>query len=130
MGFYSSRVNPAIVSRQEQRAFIPIYCKLGYVPYNAACAEALTADGRDIEEPPLHDAPKARLRNQALAWLEAKRDAWSRLLRADEALDLGRVLGILSHRKAERALFGVQDPAERPLAAPATERPADPFTQP
>ena len=41
MGFYSSRVNPAIVSRQEQRAFIPIYCKLGYVPYNAACAEAL-----------------------------------------------------------------------------------------
>src|SRR5208337_212706 len=25
MGFYSSRVNPAIVSRQEQRAFIPIY---------------------------------------------------------------------------------------------------------
>jgi CHAT domain-containing protein len=25
MGLYSSRVNPAIVSRQEQQAFIPIY---------------------------------------------------------------------------------------------------------
>src|SRR4051794_25703139 len=29
MGLYSSRVNPAIVSRQEQQAFIPIYnCRI------------------------------------------------------------------------------------------------------
>jgi len=44
MGFDSSRVNAAIVSRQEQRAFIPIYGRRTHGP------ASIGRSGREIQE--------------------------------------------------------------------------------
>ncbi len=40
--------------------------------YNAACAAVLAAAGQGNDEPPLDDAAKAKLREQALDWLKAE----------------------------------------------------------
>jgi WD40 repeat protein len=47
--------------------------------YNAARAAALAAAGHGMDEPPLDDAAKAKLRGQALDWLKAELTDWSKV---------------------------------------------------
>jgi tetratricopeptide (TPR) repeat protein len=48
--------------------------------YNAACAAALAAAGRGKDEPPLDDAAKRELRQQAQGWLRAELAAWRKFV--------------------------------------------------
>jgi serine/threonine protein kinase/tetratricopeptide (TPR) repeat protein len=62
--------------------------------YHAACAAVLAAAGQGEDAAGLGPAERARLRRQALAWLEADRQAWARRLAAgrDEAGQAGKTL--------------------------------------
>jgi Tfp pilus assembly protein PilF len=51
--------------------------------YNAARAAALAAAGKGTDDPPPDAAAKAKLRAQALSWLKAECDAWTKLLDDD-----------------------------------------------
>jgi len=79
--------------------------------YNAACCAALTAAGRDKDEPPLVDAAKVQMRRRALDWLRADLTAWSTVLRRGSAQDQPQVQGTLLHWKSDPDLTGVRDRA-------------------
>jgi hypothetical protein len=48
--------------------------------YNAACAAAQAATGQGEDAAKLDESERARLRKQALGWLRADLDAWTKLL--------------------------------------------------
>jgi eukaryotic-like serine/threonine-protein kinase len=60
--------------------------------YDAACAAALAGCGRGVDAAPLDEEARARLRQQALAWLRADLAAWKQFLekQADTALPTAR----------------------------------------
>jgi tetratricopeptide (TPR) repeat protein len=88
--------------------------------YNAACAAALAAAGQGKDDPPPDDDARAKLRNQALDWLRAERDAWTTVLKgAPQARVL--VAPFLEHWQRDPDLAGVRDP-EALARLPETER--------
>lgn len=91
--------------------------------FNAARASCLAAAGKSRDEPPLDDAAKAKLRAQALDWLNAELTGWRMLLEATTPED--RELGLmkLSGWKRDAGFAGIRD-AEALAKLPATERAA------
>ncbi len=55
--------------------------------YNAACAALMAAAGKGVDDPPLDDLAKAKLRAQALGWLRAELATWGKLLDSGQAKD-------------------------------------------
>jgi eukaryotic-like serine/threonine-protein kinase len=80
-----------------------------YHRYNAACAAALAAAGKDVDDPSPNDVAKANLRGQALTWLKAELAAWAKFLDADGARAQPVVIQMLQHWKVDTDLAGVRD---------------------
>jgi hypothetical protein len=74
--------------------------------YNAACAAALAAAGKNATS--LTAMERLALRRQALTWLRADLSAWARLLAAGK-MDRNRLAGTLTHWQKDAALVGVRD---------------------
>ena len=77
--------------------------------YNAACFAALASSGHGIDAPPDGDE-RAKLRLQALRWLEDERAKLTRLLENGTAEDRAMIAGALQHFKPDPDLTGVRDP--------------------
>jgi serine/threonine-protein kinase len=71
--------------------------------YNAACAAALAAAGQSSDTAKLDDKERARLRQQALAWLRADLAAWNK------SSDRAVVQRTLTHWQRDPDLAGVRD---------------------
>jgi serine/threonine-protein kinase len=91
--------------------------------YNAACAAALAAAGQGKGDPPPDDAARAKLRAQALGWLQAELAIWSRMLGSGLPQARPVVRQTLQHWQADPDLAGVRD-AEELAKLPAAERAA------
>jgi tetratricopeptide (TPR) repeat protein len=118
--------------------------------YNAACAAALAGYGQGQDAAGLDDKERARLRKQALDWLDADLAAWRRLLEKDPPKARPVVAKKMQHWLADADFAGVRGAAalgklpeaERPgwqrlwgdvealkrraAASPAAGRPASP----
>jgi serine/threonine-protein kinase len=81
------------------------------IPYDAACAASLAAAGAGKDEPPLTDAQRAKLRQQALAWLKAERDLWAKILESGKPENRATVVETLEHWREDSDLASVRDPA-------------------
>jgi hypothetical protein len=77
--------------------------------YNAACAAALAAAGKGVDEPPPDEAAKARLRGQALGWLQAELAAWSRQLESGPAQSRPAIARALDHWQYDPDLEGIRE---------------------
>ena len=89
--------------------------------YNAACAAALAAAGRGEDDPKPDDAARARLRPQALAWLQAEFAAWAKVLDSGDPKARPLVRQTLRHWQVDPDLAGVRD-AKALEALPEAER--------
>jgi serine/threonine-protein kinase len=78
--------------------------------YNAACAAALAASGKGVDEPRPDDAAKAGLRRQALGWLNLERATWAKLLDSGANPDRSVVVQSLTHWLNDSDLASVRDP--------------------
>jgi serine/threonine-protein kinase len=77
---------------------------------SAVCAAVAAAGaGKDA---PIDDAARAKLRAEALAWLKAERDAWSKLLETGPPQSRANVAKTLQHWKVDSDLAGVRDAAD------------------
>jgi tetratricopeptide (TPR) repeat protein len=89
--------------------------------YGAACAAALAAAGRGTDASGLDAKERARLRGQALGWLQADLAAWDRRLADAGAPEGPAVLGRMRHWQRDPDLAGVR--GDKALAAlPSDER--------
>jgi hypothetical protein len=79
--------------------------------YNAACAAALAASGRGKDDPPPDDAARARLREQARAWLRADLAVQDKVLGGVTPKDAGTIAAALDRWKADADLSGLRDNA-------------------
>ncbi len=77
--------------------------------YDAACAAALAAAGKGVDEPPPDAAAKVKLRDQALGWLKAERDAWAKLLESGLPKDRTTVVRWLQKWQEDSDLTGIRD---------------------
>jgi WD40 repeat protein len=80
--------------------------------YNAACAAALAAAGQGKDDPRPEDGAKAKLRKQALIWLEAELSAWTKLLESGPSQAKLFIAGTLKHWKQDTDLASVRDEQE------------------
>src|SRR5262249_26406962 len=78
--------------------------------YNAACAAALAADGKDRDGPPPMEEPKAP-RARALGWLRAELDAWAKVIESNRPQAKATVARTLQHWQQDADLISVRDPA-------------------
>ena len=89
--------------------------------YNAACAAALAGCGIGKDTPPPDEAAKADLRKQALEWLTAELEAWSKLVESGQPQARPFAAQNLEHWKKDSDLAGIR--AEKELARlPEAER--------
>jgi tetratricopeptide (TPR) repeat protein len=89
--------------------------------YNAACTAALAAAGQGKDAAELDTPAKAKLRQQALAWLKADLELWRQQAASGQPVALETVLKKLSHWQTEPGLASVRD--EKALTAlPEAER--------
>jgi serine/threonine-protein kinase len=88
--------------------------------YQAACAAALAAAGQGVDDPRLDDAARAGLRRRALAWLQAERDAWTRLLESATPEQRQAIVKTLTHWQSDPKLASVR--AEAIGKLPEAER--------
>jgi eukaryotic-like serine/threonine-protein kinase len=78
--------------------------------YNAACAAALGGSGMGKDEPPLDEAGRTKLREQALGWLRADLAAWAKILDGGkEPARKQEVARTLAHWKEDADLSGIRD---------------------
>jgi tetratricopeptide (TPR) repeat protein len=91
--------------------------------YNAACAAALTAAGQDEQNKSLDASARAKLRRQALAWLQSELDAWAKVLDSGKPEDRRTIANVLKHWGEDADLAGVRDAAALD-ALPADEQKA------
>ncbi|MGO9917588.1 MAG: tetratricopeptide repeat protein [Isosphaeraceae bacterium] len=77
--------------------------------YDAACAAALAAAGQGEDNPPPTDEARAKLRQQALDWLKAERDAWAKLLETGKPEARAAIVQTLVHWQADPDLVSVRD---------------------
>jgi serine/threonine-protein kinase len=89
--------------------------------YNAACSAALAVAGQGKNETPPDAATKAKLRRQALAWLEAELAAWSRYLKTGPPQNRAVVLRIMQHWRKDSDLAAVRG-ADALAKLPEAER--------
>jgi tetratricopeptide (TPR) repeat protein len=91
--------------------------------YNAACYAARAGAGEVKDDPPPDEVARTRLRAQALAWLRADLEAWTR--RAPEPMQAARdeVRVKMRHWQTDPDLAGVRD-AEPLARLPESERTA------
>jgi eukaryotic-like serine/threonine-protein kinase len=80
--------------------------------YNAACSAAISGSGRGKNAPPLDDAALTKLRGQALQWLEAEADLWTRSLETANAEERSAIAKTLAHWKVDSDLAGIRDEQE------------------
>ncbi|MFI5454218.1 MAG: protein kinase [Isosphaerales bacterium] len=80
--------------------------------YNAACAAALAAAGKGIEQPPLEEPAKARWRIQALDWLKADLAYWAKQSKSGAPEAKALVRKTLQQWKADADLASVRDEKE------------------
>jgi hypothetical protein len=71
---------------------------------------AVVADAQGKDDPPPDDAAKAKLREQALDWLKAERDLWSKLLESGPPQNRPAIVRVLKHWQQDTDLAGVRDP--------------------
>jgi tetratricopeptide (TPR) repeat protein len=90
--------------------------------YNAACAAALASCGQGEDARSLDDKERARLRRQALDWLQADLAAWGRLLEKEPAKAGPAVMQQMQHWKDDADFVGVRG-VETLGRLPAAERP-------
>jgi tetratricopeptide (TPR) repeat protein len=77
--------------------------------FRAACSAALAGAGQAADAADLADQERTRLRKQALDWLRADLDAWTKL--ADDSKERSRVRQALRHWQLDLDLAGIRDPA-------------------
>jgi Flp pilus assembly protein TadD len=77
--------------------------------YIAACAAALAAAGQGKDSIQPDDKEKARLRGQALEWLQADLALWSKLAQSGQPQDRARVLKTLRRWQQDSDLASVRD---------------------
>ena len=77
--------------------------------YNAACAAALAVAGLGKNEPPLDDAARAKLRRQALDWLQTELAAWAKVFESGPPQARGLVAKTLKHWQEDTDRAGVRD---------------------
>jgi serine/threonine-protein kinase len=77
--------------------------------YNAACAAVLAADGQGRDEPAPDDAAKAKLREQALAWLKAELAVWAKFLETGQPQAKEFIARTLAHWQNDTELTGVRE---------------------
>jgi tetratricopeptide (TPR) repeat protein len=77
--------------------------------YNAACAAALAAAGQVTDADKLDETEKARLRQQALAWLRVDLKQWARGLEAGKPKDRKVIRAMLEHWQRDTDLASVRD---------------------
>jgi hypothetical protein len=90
--------------------------------YNAACGAALAGSGQGLDNPPPNDMDKATLRGQALTWLHAELDRWTRFLESATPEQRQLIATILAHWQNDGDLSGVRGDAIETL--PESEREA------
>jgi serine/threonine-protein kinase len=91
--------------------------------YSAACAAALAGCGQGEDNPPPDAYARAKLRGQALAWLNSELAAWSKMVDAGNPNGRAAVRQVLEHWKGDPDLAGLRDEAEL-AKLPADERQA------
>ncbi|MBI1913784.1 MAG: tetratricopeptide repeat protein [Planctomycetes bacterium] len=91
--------------------------------YNAACAAALAAAGKGVDAGKLDDKERARLRQQALDWLQADLAAYTRLTEKGNPNTRQTIQQRLAHWQADADLTAVRD-AKALTALPEKERAA------
>jgi tetratricopeptide (TPR) repeat protein len=89
--------------------------------YDAACAAVMAAAGQGTDDPKPDGAARARLRGQALGWLEAERAAWAKELDSGDTRAQPVVRKTLQHWRADSDLAGVRD-ADALAKLPEAER--------
>lgn len=94
--------------------------------YNAACSAALAAAAKGPNSGKLDDKQRARLRKQALDWLEADLAGWTKLLDSGPPQARPFIVQALTHWQKDADLAGIRDKAAL-AKLPAQEQKA--FTQ-
>jgi hypothetical protein len=79
--------------------------------YNAACYAALAAAGQGRDAPGPDDKERARLRRQALGWLQADLALWGKEAQKGTPQARAAVQKILRHWQKDSDLAGVRDAA-------------------
>jgi superkiller protein 3 len=87
--------------------------------YNAACSAALAAVGQGKDADKLDLKERQRLRRQALDWLRADLDGWSKRLAEDAGKDKEAIHKILEHWQKDTDLASVRE--EKALAVLTAE---------
>jgi WD40 repeat protein/serine/threonine protein kinase len=90
--------------------------------YFAARAAWRAATGPSKDEPPLDDEARAKLRRQAIDWLNADLTAWGELLESCPPQDREVLLMKLTVWKHDAALTGMRDPAALAKLPPDEQR--------
>jgi serine/threonine-protein kinase len=91
--------------------------------YNAACSAALAAFGQGKDADKLDAKERQRLRRQALEWLRADLDAWSKRIADAKLQEKEAIRKVLQHWQQDTDLAGLRD--DKALSAlPADERDA------
>jgi hypothetical protein len=85
--------------------------------YHAARAAVLAVAGQGKGEPQPNDAARAKLRGQALRWLEAEVSAWAKLLASGPPQARPTIVQTLSRWHKDSALAGIRDRALASLPA-------------
>jgi tetratricopeptide (TPR) repeat protein/tRNA A-37 threonylcarbamoyl transferase component Bud32 len=93
---------------------------LNYHRYHAACSAALAGCGQGKDVAKLSEADRARLRQQALTWLQADLEAWGKVLSKSPDKARATCQETLQHWQQYAALAGVRGEALRKL--PTAER--------
>jgi serine/threonine protein kinase/tetratricopeptide (TPR) repeat protein len=91
--------------------------------YHAACYAALAAAGQGTDTSKFDDQAPGRLRQQALAWLRANLEQWSKRLEKGKPEDHQVVRATLEHWQRDPNLAGVRD-ADALKKLPAEEQQA------
>jgi serine/threonine-protein kinase len=91
--------------------------------YNAACAAARAGCGQGKDDPHPSDDRKTKLRQQALDWLNAELDIWTKLLKTAGKEQRGGIVKTLEHWQQDIDLAGIRDDAEM-AKLPESERAA------
>jgi tetratricopeptide (TPR) repeat protein/serine/threonine protein kinase len=91
--------------------------------YNAACAAALAGCGQGNDADKLDDKERVRLRQQALAWLRANLDLWTKRLADAKPQERQALVKTLKHWEEDTDLSGIRD-AKSLEKLPADEREA------
>jgi hypothetical protein len=91
------------------------------VAYNAACCAALAGGGQGVDDPQPDDTTRAKLRGQALDWLEAELDRWTRALASATPDQRQFIAQTLAHWQKDTDLSGVRGDAIATLTEPERE---------